>query len=60
VEAPWEPPDALPSDGELQEKFIWLARPVLGPSRARELQQMIWQFEKAADARQLIKLSVAT
>jgi 2-methylcitrate dehydratase PrpD len=59
VEAPWEPPDTLPSDSELKEKFIWLAGPVLGQARAHELLQLIWQFEKAADARQLIKLCIA-
>lgn len=58
VEARWEPPDTLPSDGELQEKFIWLAAPVLGPRRAGELSQLVWQFEQAADARQLIERSV--
>jgi len=58
VEARWEPPDTLPSDSELQEKFIWLAAPVLGQQRADELLQLIWQFEQAADARQLIKLSI--
>jgi 2-methylcitrate dehydratase PrpD len=58
VEARWEPPDTLPSDNELKEKFIWLTSPVLGQPRAHELLQLVWQFEKAADARQLIKLSV--
>lgn len=58
VEARWEPPDTLPSDDELQEKFIWLAAPVLGARRADELSQLIWQFEQAADARQLIERAV--
>ena len=58
VEARWEPPDTLPSDDELQEKFSWLAVPVLGTRRADELSQLIWQFEKSADARQLIDRSV--
>jgi 2-methylcitrate dehydratase PrpD len=58
IEAPWEPPDTLPSDGELKEKFAWLTGPVLGQRRSHELLQLIWQFEKAADARQLIKLSL--
>jgi 2-methylcitrate dehydratase PrpD len=58
VEARWEPPDTLPSDSELQEKFIWLAAPVLGQQRADELAQLVWQFENAADAMKLIKLSV--
>jgi len=60
VEAPWEPPNTLPSDSELKEKFIWLAGPVLGQARAHELVDLIWQFEKANDARQLIKLAVAS
>ena len=59
VEARWEPPDTLPTDTELKEKFIWLAGPVLGQYQAHELLQLIWQFEKAADARQLIRLSIA-
>ena len=59
VEARWEPPDTLPTDTELKEKFIRLAGPVLGQYQAHELLQLIWQFEKAADARQLIRLSIA-
>jgi hypothetical protein len=59
VEARWEPPDTLPTDTELKEKFIWLAVPVVGPARADELLQLIWQFEKAADARLLVRLSIA-
>ena len=27
VEAPWEPPDALPSDADLENKFRWLTEP---------------------------------
>jgi 2-methylcitrate dehydratase PrpD len=58
VEARWEPPDTLPTDTELTEKFIWLAGPVLGQDRADQLLELIWQFEKASDVRQLITLSV--
>jgi 2-methylcitrate dehydratase PrpD len=58
VEARWEPPDTLPSDDELQEKFIGLAAPVLGRQRAAELSQLVWQFEKTSDALKLIRLSV--
>jgi 2-methylcitrate dehydratase PrpD len=58
VEAPWEPPDTLPNDSELKEKFFSLTGPVLGQQRSQELLQLIWQFDQAADARQLIKLSV--
>lgn len=59
VEAPWEPPESLPRDDELGEKFIRLAEPVLGGPQAHELLQLIWQFETAADARQLIELTLA-
>jgi 2-methylcitrate dehydratase PrpD len=58
VEARWEPPDTLPTDTELKEKFIWLAGPVLGQDRADQLLELIWQFEKTSDVRQLITLSV--
>jgi 2-methylcitrate dehydratase PrpD len=58
VEARWEPPDTLPSDSELKEKFIWLAGPVLGQHQSQELFRLIWQFEDVSDAREIINLSV--
>jgi 2-methylcitrate dehydratase PrpD len=58
VEARWEPPDTLPSDSELKEKFIWLAGPVLGQYRCQELFRFIWKFEDVSDAREIINLSV--
>jgi len=59
VEARWEPPDTLPSDDELKEKSLWLTAPVLGRSQAHELLELIWKFDEAADARELIRLAVA-
>lgn len=59
VEARWEPPDTLPSDEELKEKYLWLAAPVLGRPQAHELLDLIGTFEKAADARELVRLAVA-
>lgn len=58
VEARWEPPDTLPGDNELEEKFLRLAGPVLGRPRIRELLELIRQLETTDDARHLIKLSV--
>jgi 2-methylcitrate dehydratase PrpD len=58
VEARWEPPDTLPSDSELKEKFIWLAGPVLGQYQSQELFRLIWKFEDVSDAREIINLSV--
>jgi 2-methylcitrate dehydratase PrpD len=58
VEARWEPPDTLPTDDELREKFVWLARPVLGDARARSLLDLFWSFDQVPDARQLVQLSL--
>jgi len=57
VEANWEPPDSLPTDDELQEKFRWLVEPVLGVQKARDLATLIWQFDKAPASSILLELS---
>ncbi|MFN8456513.1 MAG: MmgE/PrpD family protein [Anaerolineae bacterium] len=36
-EAWWEPPDALPNDAELEQKFRWLVKPILGEARTAAL-----------------------
>jgi len=54
VEANWEPPDSLPTDDELQRKFLWLVEPVLGLPKARQLASRIWHFEQEEHARALI------
>lgn len=46
VEARWEPPDSLPTDEELEEKFSWLAEPVIGAGSARALCGAIWQADR--------------
>jgi 2-methylcitrate dehydratase PrpD len=46
IEALWEPPDTLPSDGELEGKFLWLTGPVLGKMRAKDLAQQIWSADQ--------------
>ncbi len=46
VEAPWEPPDTLPSDEELEKKFVWLAGPVIGHEQADTLARSIRFAEK--------------
>jgi 2-methylcitrate dehydratase PrpD len=45
-EAPWEPPDNLPTDAELAEKFSWLAEPVIGPVPAKVLCESIWRADR--------------
>lgn len=55
-EAIWEPPDTLPTDDELQQKFSWLASPVLGQARAAAVLDMVWSLEHVDDVGALIKL----
>ncbi len=46
IEALWEPPDTLPSDGDLETKFLWLTGPVLGKLQAKELTAQIWSADQ--------------
>jgi 2-methylcitrate dehydratase PrpD len=54
VSARWEPSSGLPSDGELIEKFYWLAEPIVGIEKARKIERMIWEFENSGDVKGLI------
>ena len=51
----WEPPDTLPTDGELEAKFRGLVGPVLGGPRCDELVTAIWNFDRQPEARSLIR-----
>ena len=46
VEPMWEPPGDLPTDADLEKKFIGLVGPVVGAPRAREIASMIWNLDK--------------
>jgi 2-methylcitrate dehydratase PrpD len=46
IEALWEPPDSLPSDTDLEEKFLWLTAPIIGNLRARDLLKTIWSADE--------------
>ena len=46
IEAPWEPPDTLPSDDDLEAKFLWLTGPVLGDTKATALMENIWTADR--------------
>jgi hypothetical protein len=49
IEALWEPPDTLPSDQELEAKFLWLTGPVLGTLRSQaEFAEQIWSADRWA------------
>jgi 2-methylcitrate dehydratase PrpD len=47
-QAAWEPPDSLPTDEELTQKFYRLVAPVLGWQKSRELAATIWQLDRLA------------
>ncbi len=41
IEALWEPPDTLPSDSDLEAKFLWLTGPIIGKLKADHLIEKI-------------------
>lgn len=60
MEAPWEPPDNLPSDNEIEEKFKCLVEPVLGVRQAHQLCSLIWSIDKCDNVQKLIGACVKT
>jgi 2-methylcitrate dehydratase PrpD len=52
----WEPPDTLPTDHELEAKFLWLTSPVLGEIASKKLMDFIWHFDAATRVSDLIAL----
>ncbi len=58
VEPMWEPPNSLPTDAELDEKFVEIVEPVLGSQKVQEISRMIWDFEKKVEIRPLIKACI--
>jgi 2-methylcitrate dehydratase PrpD len=55
IEALWEPPDTLPSDRELETKFLWLVEPVIGKTKARTLAEQIWSADQWQTITPIIK-----
>ena len=54
IEALWEPPDTLPTDAELEAKFLWLTRPVIGTTRAEALMKAVWSAHQWTDVEPII------
>jgi 2-methylcitrate dehydratase PrpD len=54
IEPQWEPPDTLPSDEELEEKFHRLVTPVLGEEKSQRLAALIWNLEDLPSIHDLI------
>ena len=46
IEALWEPPDSLPSDSDLEAKFLWLSGPIIGNVKAESLINQIWSADQ--------------
>jgi 2-methylcitrate dehydratase PrpD len=46
IEAMWEPPDTLPSDADLEAKFLWLTGPIIGKEKANTLIEKIWSADQ--------------
>ncbi len=57
ISARWDAHSA-PSDRELEDKFIWLASPVLGEKTARYLKDIVINFDKETSLKRLIKQSI--
>lgn len=51
-------PDTLPSDAELEHKFRWLVKPILGEARTAALVELIWGFEGVEEMNSLIRLGL--
>jgi 2-methylcitrate dehydratase PrpD len=54
VSARWESGTDAPTDEELEKKFFWLVKPVLGESKTERLMNMIWQFESITNLKDFI------
>ena len=46
IEALWEPPHTLPSDGDLEAKFLWLTGPIIGKLKTNDLIEKIWSADQ--------------
>jgi len=57
VDAPWGIPADRPTDQDLIEKFQKITGPVLGKTRGRELQDLIWNLEQEPKAARLVELA---
>jgi 2-methylcitrate dehydratase PrpD len=57
VDAPWGVSADRPTDQDLIEKFQIVTRPVLGKTRAKDLQDLIWNLEWEPQAARLVDLA---
>ena len=53
VEPKWEPP-LLPSDEELEQKFLGLVTPVLGEQKCRRLVKLAWGLDQIESTKEIL------
>jgi 2-methylcitrate dehydratase PrpD len=58
VSARWDSGSDTPTDEELEEKFFWLAQPVLGEKKIKKLVKMIWEFENLTDLKKFTRYCI--
>jgi len=58
MSAKWDPASGLPTDADLEAKFLWLVEPILGRETASKIAEMVWDFEKVDGLRELIEICV--
>ena len=56
MSARWDLHSKLPTDQELEEKFLWLASPVLGKTNAKALRDLIMNFDREENLDKLFYL----
>ncbi len=55
MSAKWDPASGLPTDAELEAKFLWLVEPVLGKKTASKLTEMVRDFDRTGPFREWIR-----
>jgi 2-methylcitrate dehydratase PrpD len=58
MSARWDTHSTLPTDLELENKFLWLVSPVLGKTKTESLVSLIWNFEREKTLDNLIGLCI--
>ena len=56
ISARWDVHSTLPTNQELENKFLWLATPVLDKTKAKALVNLIWNFDKEDKLDTLVNL----
>ena len=60
MSARWDVHSSLPSDRELEDKFLWLTSPVLGKANANALRDLVMNFSREENLDRLFHLCTHT